>query len=128
MNRRFPSARSRLYAKGRLRAGVMNATEVRYAAELEARKAAGEIAWYLFEGVTFRLAADTRYTPDFVVMMSDCTIEIHETKGSAHVITDDGLAKWKIAGEMFPFVFRMIIGLPKRDGGGWKIRTYGEAT
>src|ERR1700761_467331 len=66
-----------LQALGRLKAGTMNQTEARYAAHLDARKALGEIAWYRFEGIKFRLAESTFYTPDFAVMLSSGELECH---------------------------------------------------
>ena len=55
-----------LFARGRLKKGERNKTEARYEQLLETRKRAGEIIGYWFEGVTFRLADNTRYTPDFI--------------------------------------------------------------
>ena len=43
-------------ALGRLPKGRMNKTETAYAAQLELRKAAGEVAWWVFEGLKLRLA------------------------------------------------------------------------
>jgi len=114
---------SAMLAKGRMRSGEMNGTEKRYAAVLDARLLAGEIAWYVFESITLKLADDTRYTPDFAVMLSDGSFEFHEVKGFA---LEDSVVKWKVAGERFPFVFRMIWVRKKADGGGWLVRTYGE--
>jgi hypothetical protein len=38
---------------------------------------------------------------------------------------DDANAKIKIAAEMFPFVFRLVRSIPKRNGGGWNITEVG---
>ena len=46
----------KLYALGRLKAGVMNATEERYAQLLESLRISGAVLWYKFEGVTLKLA------------------------------------------------------------------------
>ena len=89
-------------ALGRMKQGAMNKTEAAYARLLETRKSAGEIAWYKFEGLKFRLADNTFYTPDFAVMLSDGQIELHEVKG---FWTDDARAKTKIAADMYPFQF-----------------------
>ena len=54
----------------------MNKTEASYEATvLKPSLMAGEIAWYKFEGVKLRLADNTFYTPDFIVMMIDGTIQ-----------------------------------------------------
>ena len=68
-------------ARGRRRVEGMNGLEQEYAGLLELRRHAGEISWWAFEAMTFRLADDTRYTPDFAVMLADGQMEIHETKG-----------------------------------------------
>jgi hypothetical protein len=104
-----------LVAKGSPEPPRMNKTESAYSNLLEARKRAGEIAWYRFEGVTLKLAHDTRYTPDFAVMLSDGTMEMHETKG---FMRDDANVKLNIAAEMFPFRFFLI----RKEKGEWDIR------
>ena len=55
-------------------AGVMNGMERAYAGELDARKGAGEVLEYWFESHRFKLAGNTFYTPDFVVMLADGTL------------------------------------------------------
>lgn len=96
------TAQQRVRALGRMKQGAMNKTEAAYARILEMRKAAGEVAWYKFEGLKFRLANNTFYTPDFAVMLADGQIELHEVKG---FWTDDARAKTKIAADMYPFQF-----------------------
>lgn len=93
-------------ALGRLPAGKMNGTEKKYAALLETRKMAGEVIWYAFEPINIRLAKKCYYRCDFLVMVSGGKMECHEVKGS-HV-TDDGLAKIKMAAEILPFRFLMM--------------------
>lgn len=93
---------NRSFALGRLKKGEMNKTEAEYLRILENRKFAGEIEWYEFEGITFRLANNTRYTPDFVVMLAGGAMECHEIKG---YWMDDARVKIKVAAEMFPFRF-----------------------
>ena len=68
------------YGKGRLKVGERNKTEARYEAWLEVQKRAGNILRYDFEAVTLKLADNTRYTPDFMVMKPDGEIEFHEVK------------------------------------------------
>ena len=99
-------------ALGAAPADGMNATERRYAAVLEARKVAGEVAAYWFEGVTLRLAPSTHYRPDFLVLLADGRLEIHEVKGG-HV-TEDGWIKTKVAAALFPFAFRICQWRDKR--------------
>lgn len=110
------SAKDAMYALGRLKPGVMNGTESAYAALLESRKAAGEVAWYAFEAITFKLADDTRYTPDFVVMLVSGRLQAHEVKG--HWV-DDAKVKIKVAAALFPVEFIAMKRVPKKLGGGW---------
>ena len=77
---------------------------------------AGKILWYSFEGITLRLADRTTYTPDFVVMLANGELEMHEVKG---FWTDDAKVKVKVAAEKFPFRFiavRMVNGSPEQIG------------
>jgi hypothetical protein len=111
----------RLQALGRLKTGVMNKTESAYAATLELRKHAGEVAWYKFEGIKFRLADNTFYTPDFAVMLADGALEAHEVKGFWQ---DDARAKIKIAADLYPLRFVAIQAKSKKDGGGWKLEEF----
>lgn len=105
-----------MQALGRLKTGVMNRMESDYDKMLSARKFAGEIAWYRFEGVKFRLADNTFYTPDFAVMLADGAMECHEVKGFWQ---DDARAKIKIAADQYPFRFVAVKAKAKKDGGGW---------
>jgi len=97
------------------RASRMNRTEADYAIVLEARYRRGEIAEYHFEAITLRLGADCRYTPDFLVVLADGTVEFAEVKG---FMRGDAQVKIKAAAAIYPFRFRLI----RRDGRtGWKI-------
>lgn len=89
----------------------MNKTEAAYAQLLQTRKVAGEVLWYTFEGVKFRLADNTFYTPDFAVMLADQSIEVHEVKG---FWTDDARVKIKVAAEMYPVRF-IAVRLVKKE-------------
>ncbi|MDN2676729.1 DUF1064 domain-containing protein [Janthinobacterium sp. SUN033] len=110
-----------LQALGRLKVGAMNKTEAAYAQTLEQRKAAGEVAWYRFEGLKFRLADNTFYTPDFAVLLAGGALEAHEVKGYWQ---DDARAKIKIAADMYPLRFVAVQALPKKAGGGWKVEEF----
>ncbi len=95
-------AKKRMQALGRLKQGAMNKSEAAYARILEMRKSAGEVLWYKFEGLKFRLADNTFYTPDFAVMLSSGAVELHEVKGYWQ---DDAKVKIKVAAELYPFQF-----------------------
>lgn len=111
----------KVQALGRMKAGAMNKTEEAYAARLEFQKHTGHILWYKFEGITFKLADDTRYTPDFVVMLSNGELEAHEVKGQWQ---DDAKVKIKVAASMFPLRFIAVKVRRKKDGGGWMVEDY----
>lgn len=100
--------------------GAMNKTEQAYALILESKKQAGEIRGYKFEAITFKLAPDTRYTPDFYVLYHDHA-EFHEVKGG--FVRDDAKVKFKIAVEMFQeYGWKWCQLKSKKDG--WQIKDY----
>ena len=108
-------------ALGRLKTGAMNKTEAAYAQHLEAKKAAGEVAWYKFEAMKLRLADNTFLTVDFAVMLSEGLLEMHDVKGSKSIYMDDAKVKMKVAADMYPLVFKVAYPRLKRDGGGWLV-------
>lgn len=107
-------------ARGALRDPGMNKTEAEYAGMLEERQRRGEVVWWKYEGITLRLADNTRYTPDFVLMLASGQIEVHETKGG--FIREDGWLKLKVAAGLYPFHFFLCQKANKKDGGAWAIR------
>lgn len=109
------------YALGRLKTGERNKTEAAYESLLRTRQIAGEVVWFRFEGVKLRLADNTFYTPDFVVMVADGQIELHEVKG---FWADDARVKIKVAADQYPFRFIAVRARSKRDGGGWEIEEF----
>lgn len=114
-------AASGMLALGRLKAGAMNKTERAYADHLERLKWEGSILWYAFEAMTLKLADDTRYTPDFLVMAATGQLEAHEVKG---FWKDDARVKIKVAAEKFPFRFIAVKVKAKKDGGGWAYEVF----
>ena len=108
-------------ALGRLKTGERNKTEAAYEDTLKLKMQAGEVLWYAFEGCKLRLADLTFYTPDFAVMLSDGTLEMHEVKGFWQ---DDARVKIKVAADLFPFRFIAAMPRKKKDGGGWNIEVF----
>jgi hypothetical protein len=112
--------------------GQMNGLEKKYAQHLEMRKMVGEIIDYKFEPLKLKLAPSTFYNPDFLLLMPDRTIELHETKGSSKnrstgvtkpFYEDDAIVKIKVASTMFPeFIFVMAW---EEKGVGWKFKRFG---
>lgn len=104
--------------RGRHRPGVMNKLETKYAAELEWQRRDGQIFWYAYESVKFKLADKTFYTPDFMVMKWSGDIELHEVKGFWE---EDARIKIKCAADKFPFMFsafRLVKGTWQREDFG----------
>ena len=106
------------FAKGfqRGRKKGQNDTEAAYSLWLDKRIADGEVLDYWFEGITLKLADATRYTPDFLVMVADGGLELHEVKagrmdketGAVVPMSEDASrVKLNIAAERFPFRFRL---------------------
>lgn len=110
-----------IYALGRLKTGQMNKTESEYYQYLKTLERANEILWFKFEGLKFKLADNTTYTPDFVVMNKDRLIELHEVKG---YWMDDARVKIKVVADMYPFKFMAIKKRTKKQGGGWEIEEF----
>lgn len=107
-----PSPVERMQQLGRLGVGKKNKTEQAYDELLSARLQSGEILWYRFEAVKLRLADNTFYTPDFLVITATGTQECHEVKGRW---TDDARVKIKVAASQYPFRFIAIRRAGRHD-------------
>jgi hypothetical protein len=117
--RRFVRRDNTRYGKRHV-PGQMNQTEAAYAETLLLRKMASEIIDWQFEAITFKLAPDCRYTPDFAIWMADGTMEFVDVKGSGPM-DEKSRVKAKVAAERYPmFVFVIEQKKAKKDGGGWK--------
>lgn len=101
---RIPKGRGRVRQKG------MNGLETAYDNLLQLQLKAGELIWYSYEALKFRLADSTFYTPDFIIMRKTLCIEVHEVKGHWE---DDARVKIKVAAEHFPFRF---VGVTRSKG------------
>jgi hypothetical protein len=99
MNRFNKFARART-TRHQHQAGKMNGMEEQYGYNLERRKQIGEVLEYRFEPLKIRLADNTYYTIDFMLIMADMTIELHEVKGFWE---DDARVKFKCAAEALPY-------------------------
>lgn len=100
--------------KGEQRA--MNKTESEWASMLEVRKRAGEVAWYQYECIKVRLADKTWYEPDFLVVLGNGELELHEVKGA--FVMDDARVKFKVCAEHFP---ARLVWAQRMKGGAWKV-------
>jgi len=112
MRRRFP----RLKSYVRRKPGEMNTLEAAYAKALDGRKLNGEVADWWFESMKFKLADKTWYTPDFIVVLADGTLQIHETKG---FMMEDAAIKLKITSALY-WAHEVVLITRKR--GTWMYR------
>lgn len=111
---------TRTLALGRLKAGVMNRTETAFVRHLEALMHAGEVLWFKFEAMTFKIAEGVRYTPDFIALFSSGQLVAFEVKGTTtkklksgtvkapYFHDGDAKPKIKIAADMFPLAFKVV--------------------
>ena len=116
-SRAAPPFLPRNRAHGTRRPGEMNKLEASYAEHLGGLMALGDVIWFKFEAIKFRLAPLTYYTPDFIVLTGEEIFEAHEVKGFWQ---DDARVKIKVAAELYPIVFKAFKPLPKKRGGGWE--------
>lgn len=102
----------------------MNKLERRYAEYLEELKQAEEIVEWRFECIKWRLADRTWYTPDFWVICSNLTAQVHEVKGFWE---DHARVKIKAVAELYPeFTFVAVQWKSKEKGGRrqWLTETF----
>lgn len=93
--------------------GQMNKTEEAYAAWLATRKLTGEILDYRFESMSLKLGPDCRYTPDFLVIAADMTMECHEVKPGTKVKDKDGNVKRREDGSIVSKAFTQDTSIVK---------------
>lgn len=93
----------------------MNKTETRYAEQLELLKKAGEIIDWQYEAVKFKLAPNTYYTPDFMVVREDM-ITFCEIKG---FLREDANVKFKAVADKF-WMFKWEMIRYKNKATGWE--------
>lgn len=123
-------------ARGQLKVRKMNRTEQLYASHLEIQKHLGNVAWWDFEAVKLRLGDDCYFIPDFIIMLADGSIEVHDTKGTQKHYTkkagehfvgrieDDAQVKMRACAERYPFKFYTAFRLPEKQGGTWMKKEY----
>lgn len=102
-------------------AGEMNKTEAAYSEELEMMKRRGNVIEYWFESITLKLADRCRYTPDFLVLHADGSMELVDVKSPAP-IDPKSLVKAKVAAKMFP-IFRVVMA-QRQKGGLFLVREF----
>jgi hypothetical protein len=100
----------------------MNQWERDYAGLLEARVLLGELVAFRYEHVKLRLADNTFYIVDFLVIAADGLIEFHEVKGGHW--QEDARLKIKVAAEQNPW-FTFIAASRRRRKDPWKYEAFG---
>lgn len=119
----FLEPKKKIFALGRLKAGAMNQTEKRYQLFLESEKQAGKLTAYWFESLKLKIADGACwYTPDFMVLRPDGTVELHEVKGSPKIFADDAKVKAKAAATVYPF--RLLVVYPRKGRAGWEFQEF----
>lgn len=101
-------------------AGRMNSWEAAYSSRLRQLELAGEVLWWAFEPVKLRLAGNTFYSPDFLVVTSAGEVELHEVKGFWR---EDARVKIKVAAQAFP-MFRFVAASKRRKSDPWSIEVF----
>lgn len=103
----------------------MNRLEAAYRDRLESRRLAGTVAWWAWQPIKIRLADNTFYEVDFMLMTNDGLIEVHEVKGHWE---DDARVKIKVAAQVLPFRFVAVTKEKgaHRNGGKWEYEVIAE--
>jgi hypothetical protein len=99
---------------------VPNKGEAAYGQHLEVQKRAGHIVDYWYEGMTLKLANDTRFTPDYFVLNADLEVELHEVKPASkgkYFAREDSVLKLRVTARMFPF--RIFVVWPEKGYMHW---------
>jgi len=94
----------------------MNKMETRYSQTLELLLKAGEIQHWSFESVKLRLADQTFYTPDFLVIDDEGQIQFHETKGFMRTAAR---VRLNVAADIHWWAYFFLV---KADGQRWDIK------
>ena len=92
--RRWPTPKGRV--RPRLAPGQLSKVEERYSSYLTLRKLAGEIQDFWPHQLTWKLTEGAHYRADFLVMLRDGSLQIHETKGGKR---SKSTGEWKPFGE-----------------------------
>lgn len=98
---------------------TMNGTEQAYRDVLTVRKLAGEIVEFYYEDALLRVGHDCRYLGDFLLLMADGSLEVHECKGWKWA---KNMVKLRAAAAKFWWLkFRLV----EKVKGGWELTEIG---
>lgn len=90
----------------------MNKTEALYADYLEILRRSGQIKWFAYNSVRFKIGKGAWLKPDFAVLTIGGAFELHEVKG---FWAEASRVRIKAAALQFPFRFVAV----KRVRGNW---------
>ena len=97
----------------------MSGPERAYLAHLLGEKGAGRILRFDFEPSKYRIGYKAWYTPDFRVILPDCTIKLVDVKGRTkndkYFAEEDAVVKIKAATSLHP-IYRWVFTWCRRDG------------
>jgi len=104
----------------------MNKAEAAFAHHLEILRRTDLIKWWAFEPMKLRLAPDTTYKVDFMVLDQNDMLVCYEVKAWWKTIPgphweDDARVKIKMAAKLYPFDFR---GVSQKPDGEWHVEHF----
>lgn len=98
----------------------MNALEQRFATEyLEPLRMAGELQWWDFEPMRFRIGGSAFYRPDFVVVDGIGQVLAYETKGHWR---EAARVRIRVASDLFPWIRFVAVTLD--ENGAWRFEQF----
>lgn len=116
----FDTSTRRLTDSTERKPSEMNSTEKRFLDHLTIEKMEGIWTEVHFQPITFHLARDCKYTPDFMTKDNEGRFTFWDTKGTKKngkaFYRDDAIVKMKVAARTFPF-FRFVMAW--NAGGVW---------
>lgn len=68
--------------------------------------------WIGIQNITLKLGFDTRYTPDFMVILPAGNLVAYEVKG---FMRDDAAVKIKVAARLFPWIEFILVKRNKKE-------------
>lgn len=103
-----------------LAASKMNALEQRFATEyLEPLRLGGELQWWAFEPMNFRIGGTAFYRPDFIVVDGIGQVLAYETKGHWR---EAARVRIKVAADLVPWMRFVAVTIDKR--GQWEFEQF----
>jgi hypothetical protein len=102
----------------KIREKDMNATERAFSELAENARVEGTILRWEFEPVSLKIGPNTRYNPDFLLVLPDRHWQFVEIKGH---LRDDAAAKFKTCADKYPECSFLMIKKKKGCPGEWEV-------